>query len=265
MKIAAASGELRLSRRTDKVLEGKQGTEIMNRSSDRLIVALDVPDSDTALGIVRSFGETVSFYKIGLGLLAAGGLELAARLSQEFGKRLFLDMKLFDIGATVATAARGLETLGIDFLTVHGDPHVVRAAKSGLAGQETEILAVAVLTSLDRMDLDDALIVPGDIGDLVVERSLRAFAAGADGVICSPREAARIRSLPEAAGKKIVTPGVRPAGSAPEDQKRVGTPAQAIADGADHVVVGRPILRADDPLAAAKAILAELPPLQPAR
>ena len=231
----------------------------MPLQDDRLIVALDVLDTDAALQIVRSFGNTVSFYKIGLGLLAAGGLELAAKLNRQLGKRVFLDMKLFDIGAVVAAAVRSLENLGADFLTVHGDPHVVRAAKEGLADGNTEILAVAILTSLDRSDLDDAMIIPGNVNDLVIERAARAFEAGADGVICSPREAGIIRRLPEAAGKKIVTPGVRPAGSTIGDQKRTDTPARAISEGADHIVVGRPILRAPDPLSAAKAVLAELP------
>ncbi len=231
----------------------------MPLKDDRLIVALDVPDTDSALQIVRSLGETVHFYKIGLGLLAAGGLELAANLKCTFNKRVFLDMKLFDIGATVAAAVHSLENLGADFLTVHGDPHVVRAARDGLVGGKTEILAVAILTSLDRTDLNEALVVPGEVQDLVVERALRAFAAGADGVICSPREAGALRQLPDSKGKKIVTPGIRPSGSFLGDQKRADTPSQAILAGANHIVVGRPILRATNPAQAARAVLAELP------
>jgi orotidine-5'-phosphate decarboxylase len=136
---------------------------------------------------------------------------------------------------------------------------VVRAAKEGAAGSGLKILAVTVLTSLDRADLDANLIKPGDVQEIVLQRAANAFEAGADGVIASPHEAALIRALPNAAGRLIVTPGVRPTGSAKGDQKRVATPAQAITDGADHIVVGRPIWTAKDPRAAAQAILAELP------
>lgn len=224
---------------------------------DRLIVALDVPDALSGLELARQLGDAVSFYKIGLGMLTGGGLALARELKDDHGKRIFLDMKLFDIGATVEAAVRGLTRFDIDFLTVHGDPHVVRAAKQGAAGTGTRILAVTILTSLDRADLDAALIAPGDLHDLTVERAARAFEAGADGIICSPREAAAIRALPGAG--LIVTPGVRPAGAASADQKRIETPAAAIAAGADHIVVGRPVWQSANPRAAAQAILAELP------
>jgi len=228
------------------------------KADDRLIVALDVPNALAGLKLAETLGDTVSFYKIGLGMLTGGGLALANELKAEHGKRIFLDMKLFDIGATVEAAVRGLAAYDLDFLTVHGDPHVVRAAKEGAAGKALKILAVTILTSLDRADLDAALIRAGDIPAIVGERAARAFAAGADGVIASPQEAALIRALPEAAGKLIVTPGVRPVGVALGDQKRVATPAQALADGADHIVVGRPIWAAPDPRAATEAILAEL-------
>jgi len=227
-------------------------------SDDRLIVALDVPDALSALKLAETLGDDVSFYKIGLGMLTGGGLAVANELKQEHGKRIFLDMKLFDIGATIENAVRGLAQFDLDFLTVHGDPHVVRAAKQGAAGSQTKILAVTILTSLDRADLDASLIRSGDMPDLVAERAARAFEAGADGVIASPQEAAMIRALPEAAGRLIVTPGVRPTGAALGDQKRVATPAQAIADGADHIVVGRPVWAAPNPRAAAQAILDEL-------
>ncbi|WP_019955605.1 orotidine-5'-phosphate decarboxylase [Yoonia vestfoldensis] len=229
---------------------------------DRLIVALDVPNVVAGLELAARLGDTVSFYKIGLGMLTGGGLALANELKQEQGKRIFLDMKLFDIGATVEAAVRGIAQFDLDFLTVHGDPHVVRAARQGAAGSEMKILAVTILTSLDRDDLDASCIKAGDVAGLVQERAGLAFLAGADGVIASPQEAAMIRALPEAAGKLIVTPGVRPEGAALGDQKRVMTPARAIANGADHVVVGRPIWQADDPRAAAIAILADM---QPAR
>ncbi len=227
-------------------------------ADDRLIVAMDVPDALSGLKLAEQIGDAVSFYKIGLGMLTGGGLALANELKQEHGKRIFLDMKLFDIGATVENAVRGLAQFDLDFLTVHGDPYVVKAAKEGAGGKDMKILAVTILTSLDRQDLDGALIKDGAVKDLVIERAGNALAAGADGVIASPQEAALIRALPEAEGKLIVTPGVRPAGADLGDQKRVATPANAIADGADHIVVGRPIWKSADPRAAATAILAEL-------
>ncbi|MFV0492100.1 MAG: orotidine-5'-phosphate decarboxylase [Pseudorhodobacter sp.] len=228
-------------------------------TDDRLIVALDVPNVVQGLELVDRIGEASSFYKIGLGMLTGGGLALANELKQERGKRVFLDMKLFDIGATVESAVRGIAQYDLDFLTVHGDPQVVRAAAEGKRGKDLQILAVTVLTSLDRADLDANLIVPGDIHEITVERAARALEAGADGVIASPQEAAAIRALPQAAGKLIVTPGVRPQGAASGDQKRIATPARAIADGADHIVVGRPVWQAADPAAAARAVTAELP------
>jgi orotidine-5'-phosphate decarboxylase len=227
-------------------------------SDERLIVALDVPNALAGLNLAEQLGDTVSFYKIGLGMLTGGGLALANELKQDHGKRIFLDMKLFDIGATVENAVRGLAQFDLDFLTVHGDPHVIRAAKQGAAGSNLKILAVTILTSLDRQDLDASLIKAGQVSDLVQERAGLAFDAGADGVIASPQEASLIRGLPEAGGKLIVTPGVRPAGAALGDQKRVATPQKAIADGADFIVVGRPIWQAEDPKAAAQAIQDEL-------
>ncbi|MBW6507272.1 MAG: orotidine-5'-phosphate decarboxylase [Rhodobacteraceae bacterium] len=224
----------------------------------RLIVALDVPNALAGLNLVQRLGDAVGFYKIGLGMLTGGGLALADELKQQHGKRVFLDLKLFDISATIEAAVRGLAQYDLDFLTVHGDPHVVRAACEGAAGSGLQILAVTVLTSLDRADLDACLIRPGDVAELVVERAARAFDAGAHGVIASPREAAAIRALPQAAGRLIVTPGVRPAGTALGDQKRVETPAAALAAGADHIVVGRPVWQAADPRAAAEAIVAEI-------
>lgn len=228
-------------------------------SDDRLIVALDVPDALAGLALAEKLGDAVSFYKIGLGMLTGGGLGLANELKQEHGKRIFLDMKLFDIGATVENAVRGLAQFDLDFLTVHGDPNVVRAAKEGASGKDLKILAVTILTSLDRADLDANLIKPGAMQDLVTERAKRALAAGADGVIASPQEAAVIRALPEAKGRLIVTPGVRPTGSDAGDQKRIATPAKAITNGVDHIVVGRPIWQAPDPRQATQTILACLP------
>ena len=224
---------------------------------NRLIVGLDVPDTAAAHALVEGLGDSVGFYKVGLGLVPIGGLDLARDLKAA-GKRVFLDLKLFDIGATVTAAVRALAPLAPDFLTVHGDPHVVRAAVAGRSETPTRILAVTVLTSLDRGDLDASLVVAGRVPDIVVERARRAFAAGADGVIASPREAGRLRALPEATGRLIVTPGIRPSGSAAGDQKRVATPAAALEAGADYLVVARPIWTADDPRAATEAILAEI-------
>ena len=224
---------------------------------DRLIVALDVPNVLDGMKIAEKLGNSVSFYKIGLGMLTGGGLALANELKAS-GKRIFLDMKFFDIGATVERAVAGIAQYDLDFLTVHGDPHVVRAAVAGRGDTDLKILAVTILTSLDRSDLDECLIQSGDIQKLVIERARLAFIAGADGVIASPQEAALIRALPEANGKLIVTPGVRPAGAALGDQKRVATPTSAISDGADHIVVGRPIIQAENPAEVTRAILTEL-------
>ena len=225
---------------------------------DRLIVALDVPNIVQGLDLASRLGDAVSFYKIGLGMLTGGGFALAVDLKHEHGKRIFLDLKLFDIGATIEAAVRGIALHDLDFLTVHGDPQVVRAAALGKGATSLKILAVTILTSLDRADLDEGLIRPGDIHAITLERAARAFEAGADGVIASPQEAAAIRALPQAQGRLIVTPGVRPVGAAKGDQKRVATPTQAIAAGADHIVIGRPIWQAADPRAAALAVVAEL-------
>ena len=150
---------------------------------DRLIVALDVPNVITGLELVKQLDTSVSFYKIGLGMLTSGGLALANELKAEYGKRIFLDMKLFDISATIEAAVKGISKFDIDFLTVHGDPSVVAAAKNGAANSKLKILAVTILTSLDRQDLDDSMIKDGEVIDLVSERASRAFEAGADGVI----------------------------------------------------------------------------------
>lgn len=228
------------------------------KADDRLIVAIDLPDAVSGLALADRLGEAVSFYKIGLGMLTGGGLALARELKDDRGKRIFLDMKLFDIPATVTAAVRGLARFDLDFLTVHGDPSVVRAARDGAEGSATRILAVTVLTSQDRADLDDNLIRPGTVAEIVAERAARALEAGAHGVIASPHEAAMIRALPQAAGRLVVTPGVRPAGTASGDQKRIATPAAALRAGADHVVIGRPVWQAPDPRDAVRTILSEI-------
>ena len=222
---------------------------------DRLIVALDVQNVIAGLELVKQLDTAVSFYKIGLGMLTSGGLALANELKGEYGKRIFLDLKLFDISATIEAAVKGISKLDIDFLTVHGDPSVVTAAKNGAAGSNLKILAVTILTSLDRKDLDASMIKNGDIKDLVSERASRAFEAGADGVIASPQECVSIRELPNSKNKLIVTPGIRPVGTDFGDQKRVSTPKEAILNGADHIVVGRPIVNAiNKKLATAKIL-----------
>ncbi len=226
--------------------------------NDKLIVAMDVPNALAGLELAKTLGDSIGFYKIGLGMLTGGGLALANELKLEHGKRIFLDMKLFDIGATVEHAVRGIAQYDIDFLTVHGDPHVVRAAKEGASKSNMKILAVTILTSLDRDDLDANLMKAGNIRHLVIERAERAFEAGADGVIASPQEAGFIRALSSAKKKLIVTPGVRPTGTALGDQKRIATPAEAIANGADHIVVGRPIWQSNDPRKAAQSILQDI-------
>jgi len=227
-------------------------------SDDRLIVALDVSNIIAGLAIVNQLNTSVSFYKIGLGMLTSGGLALANELKAEHGKRIFLDMKLFDIGATIEAAVKGISKFDIDFLTVHGDPSVVAAAKNGASGSNLAILAVTILTSSDRMDLDAALIKNGEVKDLVAERAFKAFEAGADGVIASAQECMAIRNLPNATNKLIVTPGIRPTGAEIGDQKRVATPKEAISNGADHIVVGRPIVNAKNKKQAAVKILEEL-------
>ncbi|MCI4665026.1 MAG: orotidine-5'-phosphate decarboxylase [Neomegalonema sp.] len=235
---------------------------------ERLIVALDwplgAPNALEAEALASRIGDAARWWKIGLGMLGAGGMALALELMKRDAK-IFLDLKLFDIGQTVENAVRGVVAWDPDYLTVHGDPPVVRAALEGRGGRKTKILAITILTSLDRQDLDGMMIQAGDVREITVERARRALAEGADGVIASPQEAALIRALPEAAGRLIVTPGVRPqsvaaklSGAVKDDQKRTATPAEAIAAGADQVVIGRPIIAAADPRAAAQEIQRQL-------
>ena len=231
----------------------------MTGSDDHLIVALDVADSESASALVQQIGDAAHFFKIGMGMLATGGMELARKLADDPARRIFLDLKLFDIGATVEAAVRRISRAGPDLLTVHGDPQVVRAAMAGRGTSKTRILAVTVLTSMDRTDLDEALVKAGAAADIAVERAAHALEAGADGVICSPREIRCVRALPGAEGKLIVTPGIRPTAADSDDQKRTATPRQALEAGADHIVVGRPITRAACPRTAALEIVSEFP------
>lgn len=230
------------------------------QSDKRLIVALDMSNSDTARDLVHELGSLVNFYKIGLAMFGAGGFELAKDLKQKHNKRVFLDLKLFDIDATISAAVDGIvASLTPDFLTVHGDPHIVSAAIQARGAAATQILAVTILTSQDRSDLDAAMLTQGSVEDIVVERANRALACGADGVICSPLESRCIRSLATANGRLIVTPGTRPYGAPQQGQKRVSTPAEAIRNGADHLVIGRPITKSTNPRQTVQQILEELP------
>ena len=225
-------------------------------SRDRLIVALDVPTPSDALALVDKLGDAASFYKMGLQLMSAGGyMDLVEELTQR-GHKVFADLKLFDVPATVAAAVRGLRDRGIEFLTVHGNQAVMEAAAAN-KGASMKILAVTALTSLDRGDLDD-LGFDCDIGELVLSRARRALEAGCDGVIASGHELPALRQALDSR-LLVVTPGIRPVDNdEAHDQKRVMTPAAAIAGGADHIVVGRPINAASDPRAAALAIQDEI-------
>ena len=216
--------------------------------NDKLIVALDFPSALQGLALAKKLGDAVSFYKIGLGMLTGGGLALANELKQDYGKKIFLDLKLFDIGSTIEAAVKQLSKFDLDFLTVHGDPHVVKAAVNGASGSQLKILAVTILTSLDRTDLDDCCLKGGGIEELVRERAANAFEAGADGVIASAQEINAIRSLSQAQNRLIVTPGIRLKNESMGDQKRVASPYDAIFMGANHIVVGRPIWQAHNPL-----------------
>ena len=216
---------------------------------DRLIVALDLPEVEAAAALVQRLGPSVTFYKIGLELVLAGGLDLARRLN-DAGKRVFLDMKLLDIENTVERAARAAAATGATFLTVHAhDAKTLRAAVAGAAGTGLRILGVTVLTNLDGGDLAEQGIAEPP-ADLVVRRARLARAAGCDGVVASGLEAVSLRRAlgPDAV---IVTPGIRAPGGAAGDQTRVATPLAAIAAGADYLVVGRPIAQAADPSQAA--------------
>ncbi|WP_375204916.1 orotidine-5'-phosphate decarboxylase [Hyphococcus sp.] len=223
---------------------------------DRLIMALDLPTTEDAQRAVDAIGDEGTFYKIGYQLMPIGGLDLAARLSDR-GKKVFLDFKFHDIGATVERGVASVAKLGGDFLTVHAEPDVLKGAVEGRGDDaRLKILAVTVLTSLDqeslaKMGIDMAL------PDLVLKRAEFAAEAGADGVVASAKEAAAIKARFGDA-LKIVTPGVRPAGADANDQKRVVTPADAIAAGADHLVVGRPIIAAKNPQIAARDIQQEI-------
>jgi len=230
-------------------------TQKINDLRDRLIVALDVPTIWDAYAIVSTLGDGATFFKIGYRLAFAGGLDLARQLAAE-GKKVFLDLKLHDIGNTVTEGVESLTKLGVDFLTVHAYPQTMRGAVEGRGDAAMKLLAVTALTSYDDGDLRDAGYSLA-VRDLVRLRAEQARTSGIDGIVCSAAEAVIVR---EVVGRDmvIVTPGIRPADSAVGDQKRTLTPGEAIRAGVDHLVVGRPIIRAADPRGAAAAIMDEI-------
>ena len=225
-------------------------------ANERLIFAMDVPDCDTARKLAEDLGDSVVFYKLGLELMMTGGyFELLDwMLSNE--KKVFADLKFFDIPATVGSAVRRLKDRGASFVTVHGNQSIMEAAAEN-KGDDLKVLAVTVLTSLDRGDLDD-LGFDCDVGELVLSRARRAFEAGCDGVISSGLEVPKLREHVDP-GLVVVTPGIRPVDNkATGDQKRVVSVEQAFRNGADHIVVGRPIRDAESPRRAAEAIQATI-------
>ncbi len=227
----------------------------MTEPRDRLIVALDLPSVAAADAMVARLGDAVSFYKIGYQFAFAGGLPFAEQLVRS-GRQVFLDLKLHDIGNTVAKGVESVARLGATFLTVHAYPQTMKAAVEARAQSGLRILAVTVLTSYDDADLA-AAGYDFTVAELVAERAAQARDMGIDGLVCSAEEAADLRKI---VGSRLalVTPGIRPAGAASGDQKRIMTPAAAIAAGANYLVVGRPILDAPDPKAAAAAIVSEI-------
>ncbi len=228
---------------------------LRDKFQDRLIVALDLPDVAAARDMAARLGDSVSFYKIGMELAYGGGLSLVEEFSRG-GKQVFVDLKLHDIGHTVEKATAQIARLGARFLTVHAFPQTLAAARRGSEGSALQVLGVTVMTSYDDKDLA-AAGYRLDVRELVALRAMQAKEAGVAGLILSPEELAATRAL---VGKDmlLVTPGIRPAGTALGDQKRIATPSEAFLRGADHIVVGRPILAADDPRAAAQAIQREI-------
>src|SRR6195952_3330706 len=222
---------------------------------DRLIVALDLPSVAAAETMIARLGDGSPFYKIGSQLAYAGGLPLVRQLSGA-GKKVFVNLKLHDIGNTVARGVESVAKLGATFLTVHAYPQTMKAAVEGRAGSSLKILAVTVLTSYDDGDLH-AAGYRLNVADLVEARAQQAQVLGVDGIVCSPEEVASLRKI-VGHQMNLVTPGIRPAGADVGDQKRIMTPARAIAAGADYLVVGRPVMEAPDPKVAADAVVAEI-------
>ncbi len=228
------------------------------RMEDRLIVALDLPSVDAARGIVARLDGIATFYKVGLWLIFAPGFEAFLDDLLRAGKSVFLDAKMFDIGETVRRGIERVAERGVSFVTVHGDGDIIRAAVEGRGGSDLKLLVVPALTSLNERGLRE-LGHSGSVADLISERARFAYDCGVDGIIASPQDNPNaIRGRLDAERLLVVTPGVRLAGAALDDHKRSGTPAQAIADGADYLVVGRPIVQADDPAALALRIIADM-------
>ena len=225
----------------------------MKNLEEKLIVALDNKEILQSKTLVSSLENKVSFFKIGLRTFVINGFDLVDEIKKK-GKRVFLDLKLYDIKSTIQETVARISEHRIDFLTVNGDPSVVEAAFNGRKDEDMKILAVTFLTNQNRNDLDLSLIKGGNINELVAERANNAFMAGADGIICSPLEANLIRSKNHFSNKIIVTPGIRLNYSGNEDQKRVSTPSEALRAGADYIVVGRPIWDANDPVLAVNEI-----------
>jgi len=226
--------------------------------ADRLIVALDVPSVAQARDLVARIGDAVRFYKVGYWLLYSPGAEALIADIKASGKRLFLDAKLHDIPQTVEIGAARAAERGVDLLTVHAEPAVMQAAVKGAAGSAMQVFGVTVLTSLDDADLAEIGYRMG-VADLVARRARQAADSGCHGIIASPDDKpAKLRQAAGAPTLLIATPGIRPAGDAAGDQKRIATPAQAISDGSDYLVVGRPVVAKPDPAAAARAIIAEM-------
>lgn len=228
---------------------------ISNKLSDRVIVALDVPTVGDAIRLVETLGDEGTFYKIGYRLAFAGGMAFAGELARA-GKKIFLDLKLHDIGNTVKEGVESVAAMGMTFLTVHAYPQTMRGAVEGRGDSDLRLLAVTALTSYDDGDLQDAGYRLA-VRDLVRMRAAQARIAGIDGIVCSAAETSIVRGE-VGADMVIVTPGIRPAGSAAGDQKRTLTPAEAIHAGVNHMVIGRPIIRAADPRGAMRAIMDEI-------
>jgi orotidine-5'-phosphate decarboxylase len=228
------------------------------RMEDRLIVALDLPSVDAARAIVARLDGIVTFYKVGLWLIFAPGFEAFLDDLLRAGRNVFLDAKMFDIGETVRRGIERVAERGVSFVTVHGDGDIIRAAVEGRGGSSLKLLVVPALTSLNERGLRE-LGHSGSIADLIAERARFALDCGVDGIIASPQDDPNaIRRRLDTERLLVVTPGVRLAGAALDDHKRSGTPAQAIADGADYLVVGRPIVHDADPAAMARRIIADM-------
>ncbi len=228
----------------------------MSQTNNPLIIALDVDSADEALRLIEKIGPAADFYKVGMELYAAAGMSLVKQIAAA-GRKVFLDLKLYDIGETVKRATRQIcASVAPTFLTVHGSRSVMRAAVEGRGAAATKLLAVTVLTSFDQDDLAD-LGYPTPVAELVDLRVKKARECGIDGIVCSPLEVKRVRAL-AGSGMKLITPGVRSAGADKGDQKRVATPAEALRDGADYLVIGRQVTRAADPRGACEQILSEI-------